>query len=126
MDSRLQLEIDLIRTAFPLAAYKDRWVLLPRFWMPSEWSPAEPDIAIFLRPPYPAISPYGIYAPAGMTFRGQAPQNYAVANPPPPFPGAWWIFSWEAEEWQPSTEITKGHNLLTWVVGIKKRFSEGA
>jgi len=125
MDERIKTEFDLLCTAYPDAVYKDRWILLPSYRLTEGWSLAEAGIAFFLRPPYPGISPYGIYAPTGLTFKGTPPQNYTQASPPPPFPGNWSVFSWEADAWLPGSEPTNGHNLLTWSAGFRKRFLQG-
>lgn len=125
MDERIRSEFDLLRTAYSDAIYQDRWILLPGYQLVVGWSLAIADIAFFLRNPYPGTSPYGIYAPTGLTFNGKPPNNYAQANPAPPFPGNWSIFSWEAQEWLPAADPRKGHNLLTWASGIRRRFLEG-
>ncbi len=125
MDERIEEEFTLLQSAYPKAVYQDRWVLLPDYPLPPDWSLSKIDLAFFLKPPYPANSPYGIYTPAGLTFKAKPPANYKAASPPPPFEGQWAVFSWQAEQWRPGANAADGHNMLTWAQGIGRRFVEG-
>lgn len=118
-------EFSLLQEAYPDAVYKDRWVLIPSYPFPAGWSLSLGPVAFFLKPPYPAASPYGVFTPTGLTFEGKPPANYAAANPNPPFPGSWAVFSWQAETWRPGATAADGHNMLTWATGIGRRFMEG-
>jgi hypothetical protein len=125
MCERIAVEYELLRSAYSDAVRNGQWFLIPRYPTTPGWLLPELAVAFFLRPPYPAVSPYGFWVSSSLTFRGRQPQNFAAANPPPPFPGSWSIFSWEAEAWQPSADVTRGHNILTWTAGFKRRFLEG-
>ncbi|GAB5403934.1 MAG: hypothetical protein Aurels2KO_21650 [Aureliella sp.] len=125
MDERISQEFALLREAYPAAVYHQRWVLLHGYELPAGWSVASIDVAFFLKAPYPANSPYGIYTPPGLTFEGKPPANYAAAKHAPPFPGTWAMFSWQAEQWAPGKTAASGHNMLTWSNGIGRRFMEG-
>lgn len=126
MDERVAEEFVLLQEAFPGASYKDKWILLPEYCLPTGWSAGSVDLAFNLRDPYPATSPYGIYAPDGLTFEGKKPGNYKPAKKLiPPFPGQWAMFSWQAENWFPGVTAASGHNLATFAVGMKRRFLEG-
>lgn len=125
MDARLAEEFSLLRGAYPDAVLRDRWVLIPSYTLPEGWSPSAIAVAFHLKPPYPAASPYGVYAPIGMTFGDQPPANYTAAHPPPPFAGSWAVFSWQADSWRPGAHASDGHNMLTWAEGIRRRFREG-
>jgi len=77
---------------------------------------------------YPGTPPYGIFVPAGITFNGSRPNNYAEpAGTQPPFGGTWGVFSWlpVEGEWRPGATPAAGTNLLTWVLGFADRFREG-
>lgn len=125
MDERVKVEFALLREAYPAAVYDQRWILLPDYGLPAGWSVTSIDVAFFLKPPYPANSPYGIYTPPDLTFEGKAPANYAKAKYAPPFAGQWAMFSWQAENWVPGKTGASGHNLLTWATGMGRRFQEG-
>lgn len=125
MDDRIKAEFDLLRGAYPDAVYQARWILLPSYTFTTGWLPQRLDVAIFLREPYSGTSPCGIYVGVPATYEGRAPTNYTQANPAPPFPGDWFIVSWEADAWQPVSVPANGHKLLTWANGIWKRFFGG-
>jgi hypothetical protein len=85
-------------------------------------------VAYLVHEGHPATPPYGLYVPAGILFKGQKPSNYAEpAENQPPFGGQWGMFSWQSEDnaWKPHADITKGANLLNWVLGFSARFAEG-
>ncbi len=126
MEERIREETELLRERFPDLVYRDRWIWLPCYRLTEGWNPADVPVAFFIRDGFPGISPYGIYVPAGIRFKGRVPSNYKEpAKPSPPFDGAWGVFSWEATSWQPSADPRKGHNLVNWVVGFIDRFKEG-
>jgi hypothetical protein len=92
------------------------------------WSSETIDVAFLIQEGHPAAAPYGIYVPAGLRFNGQKPENFTEpAENQPPFGGRWGIFSWQPDEnaWKPHADITKGANLLNWVLGFGDRFREG-
>ncbi|HXG06097.1 MAG TPA: hypothetical protein VNI77_02085 [Nitrososphaera sp.] len=77
---------------------------------------------------YPGVPPYGIYAPAGLTFKGVLPDNYTEpASAQPPFGGTWGVFSWTPEDgqWRATADLVTGSNLLNWVLSFADRFREG-
>ncbi len=101
---------------------------LPRYPLPPGWNRTETAVAWQIPPGYPGTPPYGIYVPAGLHFNGSRPNNYTEpAGTRPPFGGSWGIFSWQPAngQWRPSTDVAKGVNLLTWVLGFGERFREG-
>lgn len=128
MEPRIEAELELLRKAYPNAVYKDGWVMIADYPLPPGWSVAVTDVAFFIRPGYPGTHPYGIFVSEGLTHSGQPPNNYTCpSDPQPPFAGRWGMFSWQPDDgvWSPAAEPAKGHNLLTWVAGFKKRFLEG-
>jgi len=126
MDDRIREETELLRGQYPDLVVRDRWIWLPSYRLVEGWEPLETPVAFFVREGYPGISPYGIYVPTGITFNGKTPDNYKEpAKPPPPFDGAWGVFSWEASSWNPSADPRRGHNLVNWVAGFIDRFKEG-
>ncbi len=129
MDDRVEQELALLRERYPDLEYRTegRWVRIPSYPLPSEWSHSSTDVAFQIPVGYPATPPYGICAPMNLTFRDGPPDNFVVTNTPPPFPGTWGVFSWTTldGQWHAATEPLKGSNLLNWVVGFAERFREG-
>jgi len=130
MEARIGQELALLRQRFPTLEYRDdgRWVRIPEHPLSAGWNRATTDVAFQIPVAYPGTPPYGIYVPAGLTFKEARPDNYTEpASNPPPFDGTWGIFSWTTQDgqWHAGAEPLKGSNLLNWVVGFSERFREG-
>lgn len=130
MEERVQQELALLRRRWPDLEYKaeGRWVRIPGYVLPEGWSRSSTDVALQIPPGYPGTPPYGIYVPAGLTFRGERPNNYTEpASTQPPLGGTWGIFSWTPVEgqWRATADLVTGSNLLNWVTGFTDRFREG-
>jgi hypothetical protein len=131
MQERINQEIGLFKTRFPNLEYRPdgRWFRIPEYPLPSGWNFSIIQLAFTLPAEYPGGPPYGIYVPTGIRFRGQVPGNYTEQAPnQPPFAGTWGIFSWTTLDgaWHATADLTKGSNLLNWVLGFQRRFEEGA
>lgn len=111
--------------AYPLAMRKERWIMLPQYPLPEGWSSCSIPVSFFIRDGYPAAGLYGIYVASGLRFKSEVPANFTDPATGPPFEGTWAMFSWECQEWKPTTDPAGGHNLLTWVRGFGARFREG-
>lgn len=128
---RLQRELALLERAYPGMRFEQSgmWILIPRQPLPEGWNPAATDVAMQVPAGYPATPPYGIYVPAGITYRDARPNNYQEpAGNQPPFGGQWGVFSWAPADghWHvPSTEIVGRASLLSYVRGCAVRFLEG-
>ena len=130
MEERIEQELVLLRRYHPDLEYKEegRWVRILAYPLPEGWNRSSTDVAFQIIVGYPGTPPYGIYAPAGLTFNGARPDNYVEpASTQPPFPGTWGIFSWTPVEgqWRATADLLTGSNLLNWVIGFADRFREG-
>jgi hypothetical protein len=125
---RVADEIALLKSRFPTFDVNGRWVRIPLYPTGPGWNRESTDVAFQIQEGHPAAAPYGIYVPEGMRFNGLMPGNYTepAANQPP-FGGRWGFFSWQPDDnqWKPHAEITKGANLLNWVLGFAMRFRDG-
>ena len=128
MQERIEQEFALLRQRYPGLEYREegRWVRIPAYSLSPGWNRPATDVAFQIPVGYPGAPPYGIWAPEGLLFQGQPPDNCTCADPGPPFGGSWTRFSWQPEgTWQPAAEITAGSNLLNWVIGFAERFRQG-
>ncbi len=127
---RISEELVLLREQFPTLDFRDPWIRIPHWHMPSGWNPDTVDVAFIIADSYPAAPPYGIFVPAGLRVNGANPGNYTEpAQTQPPFGGSWGVFSWavgDQKTWQPGTDVRRGANLLRWVHSFNARFAEGA
>ncbi len=129
MKERIEQELVLLRGRWPTLEYRAEgdWIRIPEYPLPVGWNRPCTDVAFQPHVTHPGTPPYGIYVPAGLTFNGLRPDNYAEPAPAqPPFGGVWGIFSWTpADEWRPTADPVAGSNLLNWAVGFADRFREG-
>lgn len=125
---RLEHEIALLRTRYPGLDTSGRWVRIAAYATGPGWNQESTDVAFLVSDGHPAAPPYGIYVPVGLRYNGEMPGSYTEpAATQPPFGGSWGIFSWQPADgaWKPNVDITKGANLLNWVLGFAARFHEG-
>ncbi len=130
MQERINQEIDLLKTRFPDLDYRPdgQWIHILKHPLPPGWNLSATQLAFPIPVEYPCGPPYGIYVPAGIRFGSQLPSNYTDRAPmQPPFGGAWGIFSWTTQDgvWHATADLTKGSNLLNWVLGFQRRFEDG-
>lgn len=129
MQDRINEELAILRKSYPDMEFvpDGQWVMIPAYPLPSGWNRVQTDVAFQIPPQgYPGAHPYGLYVPTGLRFGSTKPNNYTEpANNKPPFSGAWGIFSWQPEQWNPAANVTAGSNLWTWVKGFSARFREG-
>lgn len=129
MEERIRQELALLRTRYPDLDYEPngQWVRIPVYKLPPDWNLATTAVVFQMPVGYPGTPPYGIYAPAGLLFKGEKPNNYQEPAPSqPPFGGSWGIFSWGPDgPWRATADIISGSNLLNWVQGFADRFRDG-
>jgi len=128
--ARIDDELVLLRSRFADTEYRPegRWVRIPIWNLPAGWSSLSIPLVFLIPVEYPGAPPYGIYVPSGMRFNGNVPNNYTDTAPTqPPFGGTWGIFSWTTQDgvWHAAADLSKGSNLLNWVLGSQRRFEEG-
>ena len=131
MRKRIAQELDLIRQVYDRVEYREQgyWFYVPSYTLPEGWNRVTTDVAFQVDVSYPVQPPYGFYMPAGIRFQGKYPDSYdETGGIAPPFDGQWGFFSWAVEDgdWKSGIDVTSGTNLLDWVVGLAKRFREGA
>lgn len=127
MQERLKQELELLQRYYQDVEFIEAggWVRLPRYSLPKPWNPPEAPIVFQLPNGYPGSAPYGFYAPSNVTFNGAKPNNASPAPNQPPFQGNWLLFSWAAENWRPTADISSGSNLWGWCRSFRDRFKEG-
>lgn len=130
MDARLQRDLDLLKSRYPEAQFREQgqWVLIPQYPVPiGGWDRRDYTICFQLRPGYPDIGPYGInVSPPPRASGQQGLGSYTDSpDPKPPFDGVWGRFSWELDGWKATPDLISGCTLLNFVESIRKRFEQG-
>ncbi len=102
------------------------WLIIKRWPLPSGWNKGESAVLIFIPPGYPVTPPDNFYTDNDLRSVGstQPPGN---TSPDQSQVGRSWLqFSYhvEAGDWQPHADVLQGHNLLTFLVGVRRRLSE--
>ncbi|MET7281868.1 hypothetical protein ABZS29_26780 [Kribbella sp. NPDC005582] len=128
MTDWIRTQVGLLRTQWPdlryLAEPSGHWVLLPDWAMPHGWSIALVDVACQI-PATPEQPPYAFYVNSpNLTFNGSQPGSW-TPSAAVPFAGAWSVFSWAPEVWQPSAGSHLGPSMLTFARSFADRLGEG-
>lgn len=127
--NRIDQELALLRRYHPDLEYREegRWVLLPRYPVPGEWTRAEADVCFQIQVAHPGQAPYGFFAPMDLELKsGAAIQRATPSSAEPPFPGQWRKFSWTPPDWRPTADLQSGSNLFNYAATFRHRFEEGA
>lgn len=127
MRDRIQKEIELLRAKYPLLSFDVdlRWILLPDYKLPQHRYTKEHCKVLFaISTGYPNTAPDNFFVDRDLTFKNLAgpipafnPNNQSSSGAAP-ISGDWGWFSWHPQSWHPAVEITKGDNLLTFMVGV--------
>jgi hypothetical protein len=130
MNERLEKELELLRRHYADLEYKDLdqilWIKIPSYPVPASiWNREKTTICFEVNiPAYPGNAPYGFYVESGIRLKNEAlPQNYSDSATTP-FPGSWAKFSWSAENWQATSDLSSGSNLANFVATFADRFRE--
>jgi hypothetical protein len=129
VNERIQIEIELVRNAFPELEFRseDLWARLPRYPLNTDiWGRDECEIAFVFPTGLPGQPPYGFWVRPGLVLSsGLAIASYAFPVVTP-FGPDWGQFSWAPEDWKPSPIVTGGTNMLDWVRSFAVRLGQGA
>lgn len=104
-----------------------QWIVVKAVPLPEGWNGPETDVLIKIRPGYPTTPPDNFYTDADLRLAsgnkpGNAPNEETIAG------RKWLMFSYHLEggDWDPHAEPEKGHNLLTYLEGVRRRLSEAS
>lgn len=101
------------------------YVIIKNYSLPNVWNRQVTEIFFAIPAGYPSIKPDNFSVPAGLrTKSGAVPGNYSETKSH--HEKQWGEFSYHMEEWKSTGDINTGHNLLTFVAGIKNRLKEGS
>lgn len=133
MNSRIEKELEILRSFYPKVTYIEngQWVLVEDYPIPLglSWNQQQTNICFQIPLAYPGSPPYGFYVPAGILYDGSPPKNGYRESPDnnPPFPGTWGFFSWQHDTgWHATSDLQTGSNLINFVRTFKDRFLEGS
>jgi hypothetical protein len=131
MSARLEQELELLRRHFPTLEYvaEGHWIRLPGQPLPPGlWNERQVDICFQVPPGHPGQKPYGFYVRPQPTLANGAAILNTTQSSEPPFPGAgaWLKFSWDVPEWNATSDIRSGSNLLNYALTFQDRLTEGA
>ena len=124
MRERRQKEIQLVKAAHPKLEVGPNldWFILTRLVLTPGWSLDATDTLILIPPGYPTTPPDNFYTSPDLRLKnGAMPGN---ATPASQLGRQWLQFSYHVEDWQPHADSRQGHNLLTFLEGIRRRLSE--
>jgi hypothetical protein len=122
--SRVAEELKLLTARFKDLEFRDPWILLPQYAIPSVgWAVSKVCIAFPVPAGYPGQKPYGFHVSPVLRVGPNLPGN-ATESSEPPFAGPWLKFSWDSPEWAPAAEVVQGSNLFSWALSFVERLKE--
>lgn len=122
--TRVEAELELLRTRFPDVQFRDPWVLVPTYPVPDVgWGLKVAKVAFRFLPGYPGTKPYAFWVQPMLKIRTATPPN-ATESTEPPFGGTWTQFSWDCPEWTPGPDVSSGTNMLHWALSFTERLRE--
>lgn len=129
MLERRKKELDLIRSRYGTveAGPTLEWVRIDRFPLPSGWNKEEVTLLILIRPGYPTTPPDNFLVDNDLRLEnGVLPGSMSQGQSH--LGQSWLQFSYHVEpsDWRPATSLLDGHNLLTFLLGVEKRFCEAS
>jgi hypothetical protein len=126
MQDRRKVELKLVEVSYgDIQVPEDMaWFIIPRWSLVAGWNMAETALLVLIPPSYPVTPPDNFFVNAELKLSGGgAPGNASVVEQ---LGGRWLQFSYHVEpgDWKPHAEPEKGHNLLAFLQGAKKRLQE--
>lgn len=124
MTDRVHREIELLKNVHSDVEVGSEWIILEGVSLPDGWNQSETDLLIKIPSGYPTTPPDNFYAEPNLRLEdGSKPEN--VPNQKSVGGRDWLEFSYhlQNDDWDPHTEPERGHNLTTYLDGVKKRFS---
>lgn len=127
MRDRIAAEITLLQEKYPLLSHGPdlQWILIPDYLLPRDRYNRDRCRVLFaIVTGYPNTAPDNFFVDRDLSFKtiaGPIPAfnaNNQSSSGPAPIPGDWGWFSWHPQAWRPAAEITKGDNLLTFMLGV--------
>jgi hypothetical protein len=126
---RRKIELNLVEKQYgELRVGSDfSWFIVNAWKLPTGWNKSTTALLVIIPPGYPATPPDNFYTDQDLRpASGGEPGNASGALD---HDGARWRqFSYhvEAGDWRPGADPLKGHNLLTFLIGIGGRMSEAS
>lgn len=123
MTDRIKRELALVAAAHgELEVDPDlRWFIVKRWPLVAGWNKDHTKVLVQIPPGYAVTPPDNFFTDSDLALKGGGQPGNATAAQP--INGQQWLqFSYhiEAGDWQPD----KGHNLLTFLVGVSNRLRE--
>jgi hypothetical protein len=101
------------------------WVIIKHWLLPEGWNKSETQVLVLIPPGYSVTPPDNFYTDNDLRLTDSRMPGNASANQP--HLGRQWIqFSFHVEggDWKPSAELLEGHNLMTFLEGVRGRLAE--
>jgi len=122
--SRVTDEIELLSKQYNIIEKDEanQWLII-LYNLQAGWNQDEIPILILIPTGYPNSKPDNFYVPEGFrTATGTLPGGYTEGRVL--FGKRYGQFSYHLEEWLPSDDISSGHNLVSYMLGVEQRLRE--
>jgi hypothetical protein len=128
MIERILQEIEILQKQYGELEYDPNgsWVIFKKFKLPHGWSSEHTELMILIQSGYPSIPPDNFFVPIGFKLtNGNQIGNYS--EPVTHLNRPWGQFSYHIDgEWNPSTNILEGDNLMSFMLKVIDRLKEAS
>lgn len=126
MIERRQRELALLRARYDEVEASDQieWVIIRHFPLPPGWNKSETAVLFFVPSGYPSMAPDCFYADPDLRLAGGGMPSNSNINTALDRQWLWFSYHVRSGSWKPDLDPEQGHNLLTFALGVAKRFSE--
>jgi hypothetical protein len=127
MTPRIEAELILVHQKYGdlEVSSEGKWFIVKEWPLPPGWSKPYSRVLVLIPPGYPPTPPDNFYTDNDLRLaNGGLPTNTSANQVKE---GQQWLqFSYHADPatWRPHADVTKGHNLLTFLEGVWGRFLE--
>jgi hypothetical protein len=128
MFERRKQEIELLRKEYGHVDVSDNleWIIIRHYPLKSGWNQTDTEVLVFIPPGYPNTPPDFFYTQNDLRLsNGNRLPDKTTANTQK-LGKPWLQFSYHVEkaDWNPHSDLLRGHNLLTFMEGVNQRLSE--
>lgn len=129
MTPRLARELELVERRFgelEVGPHGD-WLVVKRFPLPEGWSKATTEVLVLVPAAYPTTPPDNFWTDADLRV-GNGSMPSATSPNQGQVGRSWLQFSYHVEtaEWRPTDSPETGHGLVTFLEGVRQRFTEAS
>jgi hypothetical protein len=128
MIERRKREVELLRCGFGQVDVGEHleWVIIRHYPLISGWNRSQTEVLVTIPPGYPNTPPDNFFTDNDLRLSDGNRQPENTSPNIQQLGKAWLQFSFHVQkgDWQPHMDLLNGHNLLTFMEGVRQRLLE--